>query len=69
MEKQLSISFYRDELAEVRTKKKEFLDQISRIVPWGTWEAEIEPYVVVTLLFFAPVFYNKTKSMKNSKES
>ena len=44
MEKQLSISFFRDELAEVRTKKKEFLDQISRIVPWGTWEAEIEPY-------------------------
>ena len=44
MEKQLSISFFRDELAQVRTKKKEFLDQIDRIVPWGTWEAEIEPY-------------------------
>ena len=44
MEKQLSISLFRDELAQVRTKKKEFLDQIDRIIPWGTWEAEIEPY-------------------------
>ena len=26
-----------DELAQVRTKKKEFLAQIERIVPWKEW--------------------------------
>lgn len=32
-----------DELAQVRTKKKEFLTQIERIVPWGRWIAMIRP--------------------------
>ena len=32
-----------DELAQVRTKKKEFLAQIERIVPWGRWIAMIRP--------------------------
>ena len=32
-----------DELAQVRTKKKEFLAEIDRIVPWGEWIALIQP--------------------------
>lgn len=32
-----------DELAQVRTKKKKFLDQIERIIPWKEWLAIIRP--------------------------
>ena len=32
-----------DELSQVRTKKKEFLEQIERIVPWGEWINLIKP--------------------------
>ena len=32
-----------DELAQVRTKKKEFLAQIDRIIPWGKWIALMRP--------------------------
>lgn len=39
----MSLSGLNDELAQVRTKKKEFLDQIERIVPWGRWIAMIKP--------------------------
>lgn len=35
MNKQISLSAPNDELAQVRTKKKEFLAEIDRIVPWG----------------------------------
>ena len=44
MNKQLSLSAFTDELARVRTKKKEFLDQINRIIPWGEWIALIQPF-------------------------
>ncbi|WP_455582619.1 IS5 family transposase [Dysosmobacter sp.] len=37
MNKQLSLSGLSDELAQVRTKKKEFLTQMDRIIPWGEW--------------------------------
>lgn len=37
------MSAFSDELANVRTKKKEFLAQIDRIVPWGEWGAETKP--------------------------
>ena len=43
MNKQITLSAFSDELASVRTKKKEFLAQIERIVPWGEWIAEIRP--------------------------
>jgi IS5 family transposase len=43
MDKQISLSGLSDELAQVRTRKKEFLAQIERIVPWGEWEAMIRP--------------------------
>ena len=43
MDKQITMSAFSDELANVRTKKKEFLAQIDRIVPWGEWVTEIKP--------------------------
>ena len=43
MNKQMSLSSLGDELAQVRTKKKEFLGQIERIVPWGEWISIIKP--------------------------
>ena len=43
MDKQMSLSALSDELAQVRTKKKEFLAQIDRIIPWGEWMALIRP--------------------------
>ena len=39
----MSLSAFADELAQVRTKKKEFLEQINRIIPWGEWIALIQP--------------------------
>ena len=39
----MSLSALGDELAQVRTKKKEFLTQMNRIIPWGEWIALIRP--------------------------
>jgi len=39
----MSLSAFSDELARVRTRKKEFLEQINRIIPWGKWIALIQP--------------------------
>ncbi len=44
MNKQMTLSAFSDELANVRTKKKEFLEQIDRIVPWGEWISIIKPH-------------------------
>ena len=43
MNKQISLSYLNDELSQVRTKKKEFLSRIERIIPWGEWLALIQP--------------------------
>jgi IS5 family transposase len=43
MNKQITLSALSDELVQVRTKKKEFLEQIERIVPWGEWITIIQP--------------------------
>lgn len=43
MDKQMSISALSDKLLQARTKKKEFLAQIERIVPWKEWLAIIQP--------------------------
>lgn len=40
----MTLSAISDELAQVRTKKKEFLEQIERIVPWGEWVVMIKPH-------------------------
>ena len=39
----MSFSALSDELAQVRTKKKEFLEKIERIIPWGEWMEIIRP--------------------------
>ena len=39
----MSISALSDKLLQARTKKKEFLAQIERIVPWKEWLAIIQP--------------------------
>ena len=44
MDKQITMSAISDELATVRTHKKEFLSQIERIVPWGEWISLIKPH-------------------------
>lgn len=44
MDKQLSLSALSDELTQVRTKKREFLAEIDRIVPWEKWISIIKPY-------------------------
>lgn len=44
MDKQLSLSALSDELSQVRTKKREFLAEIDRIVPWEEWMSIIKPY-------------------------
>lgn len=43
MDKQITLSALNDELSQVRTKKKEFLDQIERIIPWDKWLELILP--------------------------
>ena len=44
MDNQISLSYLSDELAQVRTKKKEFLTRPEQIIPWGKWETMIQPY-------------------------
>ena len=40
----MTLSAIADELAEARTRKKEFLEQIERIVPWSEWQGIIKPH-------------------------
>lgn len=40
----MTLSELTDELAQATTKKKEFLAQINRIIPWGEWFGIIQPY-------------------------
>jgi IS5 family transposase len=44
MNKQIALSAITDELAQARTRKKEFLEQMERIIPWGEWMGIIQPY-------------------------
>ena len=44
MDKQMTMSFWTEELAEVRMHKKEFLTQMDRLVPWGEWVKKIQPH-------------------------
>ena len=43
MDKQTSMSFFTDELAEVKTHKKEFLSQMDQLIPWSEWVGMIKP--------------------------
>lgn len=44
MNKQISMSFFKDELKEVKTRKKEFLNQIELIIPWEDLIALVKPH-------------------------
>ena len=44
MIKQITLSELSDELAQTKTKKKEILNRIDRIVPWGEWLKIVEPH-------------------------
>lgn len=37
------MSFFTDELAEVKTHKKEFLEQMDQLIPWSEWVELIKP--------------------------
>ena len=37
------MSFFTDELAEVKTHKKEFLSQMDQLMPWSEWVGMIKP--------------------------
>ena len=50
MNKQIILPMLNDELLQVRTKKKEFLEQIERIVPWDEWKELIKPYELELML-------------------
>ena len=39
----MSMSFFRDEPAEVKTHKKEFLEQMDRLIPWSEWVELMKP--------------------------
>lgn len=43
MDKQMSMSFFTDKLAEVKTHKKDFLGQMNQLIPWSEWVAMIKP--------------------------
>lgn len=43
MNKQLTLSYFNDELAQAQTSKKIFLEQIERIIPWDQWLEIIKP--------------------------
>lgn len=44
MNKQISMSEFNDELKQARTKKKEFLEEIEKVVPMKKWLKMIHPF-------------------------
>jgi IS5 family transposase len=44
MNKQVTLSAISDELAQAKTRKKEFLEQIERLVAWDKWVSIIQPH-------------------------
>jgi len=44
MNKQITLSTLTDELSQAKTRKKEFLAQMNRMIPWNQWEGIIKPY-------------------------
>ena len=59
----MTISAFSGELAQVRTKKKEFLSQIERIVPWKEWLAMYS----VSLRSSCASEKHDTEALKSSK--
>jgi len=44
MIKQITLSELNDEMAQAKTKKKEFLNRIERLVPWAEWLKILDPH-------------------------
>jgi IS5 family transposase len=44
MKKQITMSWLTDELAQAKTRKKEFLGQMDRLIPWEEWLGIIKPH-------------------------
>ncbi|MDL2327287.1 IS5 family transposase, partial [Ruminococcaceae bacterium OttesenSCG-928-A11] len=40
----MNLSAWSDELSQAKTKKKEFLEQMDRIIPWAEWMGIIKPH-------------------------
>ena len=40
----MTLSTWVDELGQARTRKKEFLEQMERIIPWSEWLGIVKPY-------------------------
>lgn len=40
----MTLSALSDELSQARTRKKEFLEQMDRLIPWSEWKGIIKPY-------------------------
>lgn len=38
------MSWFSDELAQINTKKKEFLAIMDKLIPWTEWVAMIQPH-------------------------
>ena len=58
MNKQMSMSFLHNELKEVSTNKKVFLERIERIMPWKELEQLIRPY------YYEGKYGNKTYELE-----
>ncbi len=58
MNKQMAMSFWQDELSEVKTHKKEFLEQMDRLVPWGERVKKIQPHITKESAGISPMTWN-----------
>ena len=54
----MALSAYSDELANVRTEKKEFLAQIDRIVPWGNGSRKSDRAIIKESAETSPTIWN-----------
>jgi IS5 family transposase len=44
MKNQVTFGIFKDELAEIKTQKKKFLDTIEKLLPWKEWEGLVYPH-------------------------
>ena len=59
MNKQLSMSFVQDELADVKTNKTALLEQMNRLVPWGEQDKKSTDGVWLYETLFMRCFFRK----------
>lgn len=58
MDKQMSMSFFTDELAEVKTHKKDFLGQMNQLIPWSEWVVMISRAITRESAAISPMTSN-----------